>query len=345
MNTCFRLLSVLAIALLTFSPPTASAAGAEKPFTVRIAAQQPGLNYYGYATTLAKLVEQYAPAGSKLEVIPRGGSMSNQTTLDQGKCELAITHVGTAMWAWNGLQEVYGKYGKHENIRFLTPGFMASPMMTLVARRDYVEKTGLDTLEKMLLAKDPPRFIMKPQGSNVIPQFVGLLKCMGKTWEDFQKAGKIIQVPQSQFSEMLKDSRADVYIDTVPHNHAGMTEILMTNDLVWVPYSDKILQYMADVFSLPTGLIRPESQGGYKGIPEEGFRAPADSHTLLIHKDVPNEVAYSMAKILAEHSNVMIEENGVLQGWDPNTMHETLSLPMPVHPGAAQYYKERGWMK
>ena len=345
MKRIIQLFVITAIFFVTSSALPVFAADAGKPIVLRIAAQQPGLNFYGFSTTLAKLVEQYGPAGSKLEVIPRGGSMSNQTTLDQGKCELAYTHVATAMWAWNGLPEVYGKYGQHKNIRFISPGYWARPYITVVARREYVQKSGLDTLEKMLLAKTPPRFIMKPQGSNVIPVFEGILKSVGKTWDEFKAAGNIIQVPQAQFSEMLKDARADVYVDAVATNHPGLTEIIMTNDLVWVPYSQKILDYMAKNYSMPTEIIPPASKGGYDGIPDEGYASPGDGQALLGHKDLPDEAAYLLAKLIVEKAADFRDDNGVLKNWNPSTDHQSLNLEMPVHPGAARYYKEKGWIK
>ena len=336
-----RILCVLAL-ILFHTVPIVEAAGLDKPVILRVAAQAPGLSYYGYSTTLAKLLEKHGPPGSKLEVIPRGGSMSNPTTLDQGRCELGFAQVSSAMWAWNGLPEVYPTYGKHKNIRFLTPGFLTITYTTVLARRDYVEKTGQDTLEKMLAAKDPPRIIIKPQGSIVIPVVDGIFRSVGKDMEQFKKAGKIIQVPQSQFGEMLKDSRADVYIDEVPINHPGVTEILMTNDLVWVPFSDRIFKYMEDVMAMPPQTLR---EGHYTGVSKEGYVTPGDGQNLLIHKDVPDEVAYLLAKLLCEQRKIIIEENGALQGWEPSQNLQSVDLAMPVHPGAARYYKEQGWMK
>ena len=333
----------LTIVLVSFAlfPITASAA-LDKPVILRVITQAPGSNFYGYATTFSKLIEKYGPAGSKLEVIPRGGSMSNPTTLDLGRCELGFALVSSSIWAWNGLPEVYATHGQHRNIRSLAPGFLTVTYTTVLARREYVEKTGLDTLEKMLEAKDPPLIIIKPQGSVAIPVLEGIFRSVGKNMEDFKKMGKILQVPQAQFGEMLRDNRADVYIDVVPTNHPGVTEVLMTNDLVWIPFSDKIIKYMHDVMAMvPQNL----AEGGYKGIGKEGYLTPGDGQNFLIHKDVSDEVAYFLAKLLCENKNILVEENGSLQGWDPAQNLQSINLVMPVHPGAARYYKEQGWMK
>ena len=204
-----------------------------------------------------------------------------------------------------------------------------------------MQKTGLDTLEKLILAKSAPRFMMKPQGSMVIPMFSAVVESVGKNFDDLKKAGIVTQVPQSQFSDMLRDGRADVYIDNVNAGNPGFTEILMTNDLVWVDLSEELLAYMSEHLYTKPGKM---PKGEYPGVTED-WPTTFDGQNLIIHKDVPDDVAYFLAKIIVENVDFFIEENGGLKGWDPTTMHETLDLAMPVHPGAAQYYRERGWMK
>ena len=341
MKTILKLLSVLTMGLVVFLSPTATAASLEKPFTLRIGAQAPGLTFYGYSMTIAKLVEQYGPPGSKVEVFPRGGSMSNPTTLDQGRCELAFCETLPAMWAWTGLDDVYGTHGPHKNIRFLTPGRLNNTYWTIAARREYVQKTGFDNFEKMLLAKTPPRIVMKPQGSMVPPMFAGFARSVGKTFDELKAAGSAIQVPQAQFSEMLRDGRVDVYVDNVPPGHPGFVEIDMTNDLVWVPPTERMLKYMNENMS---GMIGEIPKGTYASI-DKNVPTIVGGQCLLVHKDVPDEVAYFLAKLLVENKAILGDENGSLRDWDPETMHDTLNLAMPIHPGAAKYYKEKGWMK
>ena len=99
--------AVIATFLFLFSALQAGQAAEPKdPFILRIAAQAPGLSYYSYSVTLAKLIEKFGPPGSKLEVIPRGGGMGNPTTLDQGRCELAFSDGLSSIWAWHGLESV-----------------------------------------------------------------------------------------------------------------------------------------------------------------------------------------------------------------------------------------------
>ena len=140
---CLFLLSALASAL-------------DGPITVKIIAQQPGTGPYGYATTMSKFLKEVLPEGSTIDVVPRGGSMANPTTLNQGKGDVGISASSSTQWAWDGLPEVYGKHGQHHDIRYVSIGPMNVNYTFIAARKDWVEKTGIDTLEKLIAAKESP---------------------------------------------------------------------------------------------------------------------------------------------------------------------------------------------
>ncbi len=340
MRCCLRLFCALA-AISLFFPAPGGAAGEADPLNLKVIAQQPGSNFYGYSSTLAKLVEQKCPPGSRLDVVPRGGSMGNPTTLDQRKGDLAFSLVGSTAWAWTGLRDVYPAYGEHRNIRSVTMGLMNYVYTVAVARRSFVESTGLDSMEKIVMAKDMPRLAMKPQGSVVIPVVAAIFRSQGKVFEDVRKAGKLVQGQPSQIAEMLRDRRVDVYIDCIPVNHPGFVEATMTNDLVFLPFSPKMLEYMAKNMGMPPV---PMPGGTYKG-QKEDYPSPVDGQCLLAHKDVSENDVYRITKLLMENRSALIEENGPLYGWDPEKNRSMEGNPVPLHPGAARYYKEIGWLR
>ncbi len=78
---------VLCLAVMLFAP-AAGVAATGKPITFSIVAQPPGSGPYGYATTMAKFMKEALPEGSTINVIPRGGSMVNPSTLNMGKAVL-----------------------------------------------------------------------------------------------------------------------------------------------------------------------------------------------------------------------------------------------------------------
>lgn len=335
-----RVLAVSLSLLFLATASPATAASLKEPITMTLIAQQPGTSFYTHATTLSRFMLDVLPKGSEFNVIPRGGSMSNPTALDQGKGDFALTQSAAAAWAWEGLDGVYDKYGKHTNLRYVSIGRMTYNYSPVVARKAYVEKTGNDTLEKVLNAKDLPRLGMKPQGSIVIPIFTEVFKAYGTTFDKYRQAGKISQAQPSQIGEMLRDGRVDVYFENIALHHPAFTEVALTNELVYLPMSPKALDHMARLGMPPSAMPK----GSFNGLQFE-YDVPTTSTVILAHKDANEEAVYLMTKSIIERHKELLEENPMFNEWDPVNDHDRTGIAVPLHPGAERYYREIGWVK
>lgn len=315
------------------------AISADAPVKFSIIAQQPGTSFFTYATSMVRILDQMLPKGSKVDVMPRGGSVANPTMLNEHKADMAMALGCTAAWAMQGDKLVYPDYGKHDNIRGITGGMHMSHTF-IMARKGYVDKTGYKTLDALLGAKELPRFAMKPAGSVVIPIVETLLKGYNTSLADLRAAGKLTQTQPAQISEMLRDGRIDVYIDNVPLNHAGVTEVTLTNDMVFIPLPDKAIESL-DKVGMSREMVPANS---YKG-QTEPYATSSTGMVIMAHKDAPEKAVYAMAKMLAEHQSELATENPALSDWDPSKGCQPANAVLPLHPGAERYYKERGWIK
>ena len=329
---------LVALALFCLAPAMALAASGD-PVTFTIIAQQPGTGPYGYATTMAKFMKDVLPEGSTINIIPRGGSMANPTTLNMGKGDVGIATTSSMQWAWDGMPEVYGKQGPHKEIRQLSLGLMNINYTFVAARKTYVEATGNDTLEKVLNAKELPRIAIKPPGSVVPPIYREMIKFMGKNFDDIQKSGKLIQVQPSQVGEMLRDGRVDVYFECTTLNHPSVTEIALTNDLVFLPLPTNLSEQMNGI-GMPTVVMKA---GGYRGLNED-YPTYATGNNIIAWSGASEEAVYLLTKSIIERREEFIEDNPQMRTWDPENDHE-ITGTVPLHPGAERYYREIGWVK
>ncbi|HSO05930.1 MAG TPA: TAXI family TRAP transporter solute-binding subunit, partial [Pelomicrobium sp.] len=64
---------------------------------------------------------------------------------------------------------------------------------------------------------------------------------------------------------------------------------------------------------------------------------------LITHKDVSDEVAYQMTKQLFENLPEMVAAHKAATAI--KLENATAGMPVPLHPGAARYYKEKGLLK
>ena len=332
----------LAAAAAVLLTPVAAVAGDGQPITFTIIAQAPGTGPYGYATSMSKFMKDALPEGSTVNVVPRGGSTANPTTLQMGKGDVGFSATCSTQWAWDGSTEMYARHGKHDKIRYVSPGNGAININYnfVVARKDFVEKTGIDTVEKLLNAKDMPRIAMKPQGSVVPPIFEQMFAFLGKDLDEYRKAGRLIQIQPSQIGEMMRDGRVDIYCESTTLNHPSVTEIALTNDLVFLPIPKSIEKQMISIGMFPTVM----KAGGYRGLNED-YPTTATGNNIIANVDAPEEAIYLLTKALIERYDELVEDNPQLRDWDPKNNTDRSGMTVPLHPGAERYYREVGMMK
>ncbi|MBM3736276.1 MAG: TAXI family TRAP transporter solute-binding subunit [Acidobacteria bacterium] len=300
-----------------------------------IAAMPPGSSWYVFAATLAQLLEAQLP-GHSIEIFARGGGTGNPALVERGKAAIGLGQVAAAVWAWEGLQLAFNGV-RHRRIRALAGG-LNSVWMTVAAREDYIERSGHDSLEKMLRSSPGPRIIMKPPGSMVPVAFDMILQHYGLSRQTvLANGGAIIQVAVNQIPEMLSDGRADLYFESAVKGHPALTEAATTSKLRFLDFDQGLLSHLARQGMTPRPL-----PAWFKG--QTGPAAAADCGTVLIARDdLPEDLAYLITRTLCEKRAVMVQAHKAWADFNPQTCHRIEATGVPLHPGAARYFRERQW--
>jgi TRAP transporter TAXI family solute receptor len=314
----------------------AGAAGAE---TIKIAAQEPGGSWYSYGATFGKLIDDNKAADLTVEIVPRGGGFANPSAVDKNLSQFGFTSSNAAAWAVSGMEEVY-KGQKAQNIRTVT-GAMQAAYTMIIARKAYVDSTGLKTLEAMLKAPTPPRIGLKPTGSQV-PMIADMMfqSAAGVSLAQLRSKGIVTQAAPGQLTSMLADGRLDVYIENAPAGTATVTEMTLTNDMVFIPISDKVLADLAKA-GLPTG---PMPKGTFKG-QDADYPNPVSATIFITNKDVSEKTVYNVLKTLVDNRSYIGDQHAALKFWDPKAGCQPENAVLPLHPGAEKLCKELGYLK
>jgi TRAP transporter TAXI family solute receptor len=302
--------------------------------TLRIGAMPVGSGWYVAASALEKTLKPVLQ-GRTLEVIPRGGGVANPIVVDTGKAEIALSNVQTSLLAARG-DALYNNK-KAENIRALVGG-LNPVFIGAMVRNDFIQKTGLDTFDKIMSSGKPVRIVMKPQGSNIPPAVDAILAAYGLDRAKIKaNGGDIIQVDTAQIPAILRDGRADMVIDTILKGHPTITEISLTADVKFLDMSDKALKALADVGVKPSEF--PEWFKGQSGPTKSG-----DFGTVLIaNASLPDDVAYQITKTVIEKMPEMAKDYPAWANFKPEEAGKLANTGVPLHPGAARYFKERGF--
>lgn len=304
---------------------------------IKIGAMRLGSAWYVFGATLSKLLSDNLPAGTKVEVIAKGGGVGNPISVNNGKATIALANVATSVWARQGHPVVY-KGKKYEDIRALVGG-LNSVWITVMVREAYIQKTGNDTLEKILLGDKPVRIVMKPKGSSVPVVVDMIMDAMGTSRDKIKaKGGSIIQVGAKQIPSLIRDNRADLYFESALKGHPGVTETSLTGNVRFLDLPDGVLSKLAKQGLNPTPLPK-----WFKG--QSGPTKAVDMGTVIIaHKDMSNDLAYLITKTIVENKAAMAQAHKAWNNFDPKTAHLLAKTGIPLHPGAVKYYKEKGRM-
>lgn len=309
------------------------------PVQLRLISQEPGGSWYSYGSTFGEIIESSEGAHQiSVEVLPRGGGMTNPVAVSQGAADLGFVSAAAAVWARDGIGEEFE--GREANNARAILGGLQLAYTTIAARRDYVERSGLTTFDEMVASDNPPRFVLKPAGSQVPIIANYMFEALDSSLEDMRSRGAITQISTAQIAQMLRDSTADVYIENSPVGQATMSEVTLTTPMVFVPASQQVLDHMAQ-------LGAPEAdmpEGSYPG--QEGpYRTSMTPTILIANADMDDEVAYQLTRALVEQQERIAETFPALAEWDPEAGAQPDQAVIDLHPGAARYYRERGWIE
>lgn len=325
-----KLVGVAALAAALAAAGTASAGD-----TVRIGTMPVGSGWYVAGAAIAQVLKPALPKHD-VEVVARGGGVANPMVVEQGKAEVALSNVATSVWAVNGEELYHGKKATH--IRALVGGL--NPVyMAMMVRNDFIQKTGLDTMDKIFSSGKPLRIVMKPQGSNVPPTVDMILAAYGLNRAKIKaQGGEIIQVNPAQIPGIIREGRADILLDTVLKGHPMITEVALTGNIRFVDLSEKARTKLSQ-----NGLKPTQFPQWFKG--QNGPTWGADFGTELIARaDLPDEVAYNVVKTFMDKRAELVKAYPAFGAFKPADAAKKENTGIPLHPGAAKYYKEHNML-
>jgi len=320
---------------VAFATTLAVAGAAFAADTIRIGAMPVGSGWYVAAAAIEQALKPVM-GSTPVEVIARGGGVANPMVVEQGKAEIAMSNVATSVWAMNGEELYQGK--KATNIRSLVGGL--NPVyMAAIVKNDFIKKTGLDTMDKIFTSGKPIRIVMKPQGSNVPPTVDLILAAYGLDRAKIKaQGGEIIQVNPEQTPDIMREGRADILLDTVLKGHPMITEVALTADVTFMDLSEKALKKLSE-----NGLKAAKYPEWFKG--QKGPTWGADFGTHLIARaDLPDDVAYKVVKTFIEKRDDLVKAYPAFGAFIAKDAAKPENNGIPLHPGAAKYYKEQGMM-
>ena len=142
----------------------------------------------------------------------------------------------------------------------------------------------------------------------------------------------------SEKKEALIEGRIDAYYYSFPGSHA--LEVKRAVGLTCVPIPDKSVRYIREKTGYPvfSGKIKPSLIKEYN-VPE-GATTTSYSVCFVSREDLDEEVVYHILKALFDHYEEFARIH--VRAAETTLDNAVSNPPIPFHPGAIKYYKEKG---
>ena len=283
--------------------------------------------YYAAGGAICRLVNKdRAKHGFRCSVESTGGSVFNVNTIRAGELDFGVAQSDVQYNADKGLKQ-FEKDGPYKELRSV---FSLHPEpFTILARKEANIKTIDDLKGK--------RFNVGNPGSGTRAASDELVAALGWKNSDF---GLVSELKADEHGAALCDNKIDAFIYGVGHPSANIQDPTTTCGAKLVPITgaavDKLVAgapYYAKV-DIPGGLYA----GNPNPTPTYGVLA-----TLVTSSKTTDAAVYELVKVVFENFDDFKKLHPALANLDPKRMIKD-GLSAPLHPGAAKYYKEKGWM-
>ena len=284
--------------------------------------------YYAAGGAICRLVNKdRAKHGIRCSVESTGGSVFNVNTIKSGELDLGFAQSDVQFNALKGVG-AFKDAGPWTDERAV---FSVHPEpFTVLARKEANVKSFNDFKGK--------RFNVGNPGSGTRASMEELLAAMNWKLTDFSLASEL---KADEHGPALCDGKIDGFFYGVGHPSANIQDPTTSCGAKLVsltgPAVDKLLAqypYYAKA-TIPGGMYNNNPQ------PTETYGVVA---TVVTSAKVPDDVVYQIVKATFDNFDEFKKLHPALAGLDPASMVKD-GLAAPLHPGAARYYKEKGWIK
>ncbi|WP_127520360.1 TAXI family TRAP transporter solute-binding subunit [Mesorhizobium sp. Z1-4] len=277
--------------------------------------------YYPLGVALADIYGKTIE-GVQTQVQSTKASVENLNLLQQGRGEIAFALGDSVKSAWEGDAEAGfpAKLEKLRGIAAIYPNYIQ-----IVASQESGIKNFEDLKGKGLSVGAPK------SGTELNARRI--FGAMGMSYDDL---GQTEYLPFGESVELIKNRQLDATLQSAGLGVSSIKDLATSLPITMVAVPSSVAETLGAPFlaaTIPAGTY--EGQG-------EDVPTLAITNILVTHSDVSDEVAYQMTKQLFENLDSMVAAHAAAKAISLDK--GPMGVPVPLHPGAERYYKEKGLM-
>src|SRR5438445_8835516 len=278
--------------------------------------------YYPLGVAIGKIYSDKIP-NVKTQVQATKASVENLILLQQGCGELAFTLGDSLKAAWEGDEEA-GFKSRLDKLRTL--GAIYPNYIQIVATADSGIKTLADLKGKSLSVGAPK------SGTELNSR--AILAAAGLSYKDL---GKVEYLPFAESVDVMKNRQLNATLQSAALGVASLKDLSSSTDITVVSVPKEVVDKIGPPFVAVT-IPANTYTGQDKDVP-----TAAVVNYLVTSSDVSDDLAYQMTKLIFDSLPELA--NAHVAGKDIKLETAAIGSPVPLHPGAIRYYKEKGLIR
>jgi hypothetical protein len=312
-----RLVAAAVAAVVVLSAPAASA----QQFVNLLTGGTSGV-YYPLGVAIGKIYSDKLP-GVKTQVQATKASVENLILLQQGRGEIAFTLGDSLKAAWDGDVEA-GFKTRLDKLR--TIGAIYPNYIQIVATADSGVRTLADLRGKSLSVGAPK------SGTELNSR--AILAAAGLTYKDI---GKVEYLPFAESVDLMKNRQLDATLQSAGLGVASLKDLSTSTDITVVSVPREVVDKIGPPF-VPVMIPANTYNGQDKDVP-----TAAVINYLVTSSAVSDDLAYQMTKLIFESLSELANSHAA--GKEIRLETAAAGSPVPLHPGAIRYYREKEILK
>ncbi|KRT74797.1 MAG: TRAP transporter solute receptor, TAXI family [Candidatus Rokubacteria bacterium CSP1-6] len=281
--------------------------------------------YYPLAGAMSRIVYKVKDLNLRATVESSGASVANAQLIGTGDADFALLQNDIAFYAYNG---VTLSAFKDKPIKNMGAIFTIYPELVHVVA---TKASGIKTVKELR----GRRVVLGPQGSGTEANALQILEAYGLKESDL----KAERIDAAAAADQIKDGRVDAGFFTTGMGSAVILDTFISGKVALVTVDGAEAEAMKKKYPFYTSVK----------VPANTYKDQAEATTVAVmammvaRSDLPEDLVYKFTKAIFDDLKQFHEAHSAAKSL---TLETALAgNPIPLHPGAARFYKEKGILR
>jgi uncharacterized protein len=274
----------------------------------------------------ARLVSQAAMA------TPPANPSPDDLPTPKGPIDFGVTGAEFLEWAYMGTHDFAKDPGTPQKQLRMIANIGEATFLVVAVKAD----SGITDLRQIVEKRIPVKLVAATYtGGSIVPEVLNYYSLTEDRLKSFGGTFATRLAPQAEGNVFIGFAG----VATGPREFSLINEAAQKYDLQYLGISPDLKAKLVKQFNLEE---RNMPLGLFRGVNQPVPTVARMGTVIYGRTDMPDAFAYTLAKAMDEHQDLLAWTH---MNWSYNRHTVWRAFDVPVHPGAARYYKEMGYMK